>query len=47
VLDDTSSALDAETESVMWDRLAAAGFTVIAASNRPVALGRADQVVRL
>jgi ATP-binding cassette, subfamily B, bacterial len=47
VLDDTSSALDAETESVLWDQLAAAGFTVIAASNRPVALARADQVVRL
>jgi ATP-binding cassette, subfamily B, bacterial len=47
VLDDTSSALDAETEAVLWDRLAAAGLTVIAASNRPVALGRADQVLRL
>lgn len=47
VLDDLTSALDAETEQALWDRLAAAGFTVLAASNRPAALARADQVVRL
>ncbi|MDH4076148.1 MAG: ABC transporter ATP-binding protein/permease [Acidimicrobiia bacterium] len=47
VLDDLTSALDAETEQALWDRLAAAGFTVLAASNRPVALARADRVVRL
>jgi ATP-binding cassette, subfamily B, bacterial len=47
VLDDISSALDAETELAMWERLAAVGCTVIAASNRPVALGRADHVLRL
>ena len=47
VLDDLTSALDAETEQALWDRLAAAGFTVLAASNRPVALSRADQVLHL
>jgi len=47
VLDDLTSALDAETEQALWDRLAAAGFTVLAASNRPVALARADAVLPL
>lgn len=47
VLDDLTSALDVETELALWDRLAAAGFTVIAASNRPIALARADQVITL
>jgi ATP-binding cassette, subfamily B, bacterial len=47
VLDDLTSALDVETEGVLWDRLAAAGYTVIAASNRPVAIARADQVITL
>jgi ATP-binding cassette, subfamily B, bacterial len=47
VLDDLTSALDVETEIALWDRLAAAGFTVLAASNRPVALARADQIIRL
>ncbi len=47
VLDDLTSALDVETERLLWDRLAAAGYTVLAASNRPVALARADQVITL
>lgn len=47
VLDDLTSALDVETELELWSRLAAAGMTVLAASNRPAALARADQVVRL
>jgi ATP-binding cassette, subfamily B, bacterial len=47
VLDDLTSALDVETEKILWERLAAAGYTVIAASNRPVALARADQVIAL
>lgn len=47
VLDDLTSALDAETEHALWERLAAAGFTVLAASNRPVALARADTVLTL
>ena len=47
VLDDLTSALDVETEQRLWERLATAGFTVLAASNRPVALARADQVIEL
>ena len=47
VLDDLTSALDVETERVVWDRLAQAGYTVIAASNRPVALARADQEITM
>ncbi len=47
VLDDLTSALDVETELELWARLAAASYTVLAASNRPVALARADQVIEL
>ena len=47
VIDDLSSALDIDTELALWDRLAAAGLTVLAASNRPAALARADQVIHL
>lgn len=47
VLDDLSSALDVETELRLWERLGAAGMTVIAVSHRAVAFERADQVIRL
>ena len=47
VLDDLTSALDVETEEQLWERLAAAGYTVLAASNRPAALARADRVIAL
>ena len=47
ILDDLTSALDVETELELWNRLAAAGATVLAASNRPAALARADLVVQL
>lgn len=47
VLDDLTSALDVDTELLMWQRLRSSGFTVLAASNRPVALARADRVVEL
>lgn len=47
VLDDLTSALDVDTELEMWQRLAAAGVTVLAASNRPVALARADRIIDL
>ena len=47
VLDDLTSALDTPTENALWDRLAAAQVTVLAASNRPAALARADHVVHL
>ncbi len=47
VLDDLSSALDAETEAELWRRLFARGreVTVLAVSHRPAALRRADQVL--
>jgi ATP-binding cassette, subfamily B, bacterial len=47
VLDDLTSALDVETELELWTRLAHAGYTVLAASNRPVALSRATNVIEL
>jgi ABC-type multidrug transport system fused ATPase/permease subunit len=49
VLDDISSALDASTEAELWRRLFARadGATVLAVSHSPVALSRADQVLRL
>jgi len=47
VLDDLSSALDAETEAELWRRLFARGreVTCIVVSHRPAALRRADQVL--
>lgn len=47
VLDDLTSALDVDTEVLLWDRLAASGRTVLAVSNRPVAIARADQHLEL
>ncbi|CAN5455007.1 ABC transporter ATP-binding protein [soil metagenome] len=47
VLDDLSSALDVETELLLWRQLAEAGITVLAVSHRAVAFDRADQVLRL
>jgi ATP-binding cassette subfamily B protein len=49
VLDDISSALDASTEAELWRRLFARadGVTCLAVSHSPVALSRADQVLRL
>jgi ATP-binding cassette subfamily B protein len=55
VLDDLSSALDVETERVLWDRLlgaaaapaSAARRTILAVSHRRQALRRADQVIVL
>jgi len=47
VVDDLSSALDAETEAELWSRLFARGreVTCLAVSNRPTALRRADQIL--
>jgi ATP-binding cassette subfamily B protein len=47
VLDDLSSALDAETETELWRRLFARGreVTCIVVSHRPTVLRRADQVL--
>ncbi len=48
VLDDLSSALDARTERLVWERLrAAVDCTCLVVSHRPAALERADQVVLL
>ncbi len=47
VLDDLASALDVDTEIALWDRLTAAGCTILTATNRPTALQRADRIIRL
>ncbi|MFC7328651.1 ABC transporter ATP-binding protein [Marinactinospora rubrisoli] len=46
VVDDLSSALDAETEQRLWDRVIGTA-TLLVASHRPAVLARADQVVVL
>lgn len=46
VVDDLSSALDVETERLLWDRLLARrDITTLAVSHRREALARADQVI--
>ncbi|TAK21332.1 MAG: ABC transporter ATP-binding protein [Chloroflexota bacterium] len=46
VFDDLSSALDAETERLLWERLFADGKrTCLVVSHRPEALRRADRVI--
>ncbi|MGD9755328.1 MAG: ATP-binding cassette domain-containing protein, partial [Acidimicrobiia bacterium] len=47
VLDDLASALDVDTEIVLWERLSAAGCTILTATNRPATLRRADRVLQL
>ena len=48
VFDDLSSALDVETERVLWERVFARGsVTCLAVSHRPAALRRADQIIVL
>ena len=48
VIDDLSSALDVETETRLWERLAAGGFgTTLLVSHRPHVLDRADRVITL
>lgn len=47
VLDDLSSALDVETEELLWDRLEALPVTLLVVTHRHEALKRADQVVVL
>jgi len=49
VFDDLSSALDVETETTLWRRLAErrAGTTVLAVSHRRAALRRADRIIVL
>jgi ATP-binding cassette subfamily B protein len=50
VFDDLSSALDVETERLLWERLRGAGSsapTILAVSHRRAALQRADRIVVL
>src|SRR6185437_4116257 len=48
VIDDLSSALDIETERVLWERLFASGdVTCLAVSHHRVALRRADHIIVL
>jgi ATP-binding cassette subfamily B protein len=49
VFDDLSSALDVETERLLWERLGATSYraTVIAVSHRRAALQRADWIIVL
>ncbi len=48
VVDDLSSALDVETERLLWQRIFTRGeATVLAVSHRRVALRRADRVIVL
>jgi ATP-binding cassette subfamily B protein len=48
VFDDLSSALDVETERLLWERLfSQSDWTVLAVSHRPGTLRRADQILVL
>jgi ATP-binding cassette subfamily B protein len=47
VMDDTSSALDVETEHALWARLLGQGATCLVVSHRPAVLQRADQILLL
>ena len=53
VIDDLSSALDVETERLLWDRFKAArladggGFTCLLVTHRRAALGLADRILVL
>lgn len=47
VLDDLSSAVDVETELMLWENLRMAGLTVLAVSHRAVAFERATRVLTL
>jgi ATP-binding cassette subfamily B protein len=48
VVDDLSSALDVQTERLLWDRLAARpGVTCLAVSHRRIALQRASHIIVL
>lgn len=47
VVDDLSSALDARTEVLLWQRLLDSGRTIVAVSNKHAALTRASEVIVL
>jgi ATP-binding cassette subfamily B protein len=46
-LDDLSSALDVETEQILWDRLSTLTTSLLVVTHRREALMRADQVIVL
>lgn len=47
VVDDLSSALDVETENLLWERIGGGRRTLLVVSHRRAALERADQVIVL
>jgi ATP-binding cassette, subfamily B, bacterial len=47
VFDDLSSALDVETERLLWERVGQSQATIIAVSHRRAALQRADMIIVL
>jgi ATP-binding cassette subfamily B multidrug efflux pump len=47
LLDDATSALDADTEARFWDGLERAGLVIVVVSHRAATLARADRVVYL
>lgn len=47
VLDDLSSALDVETEQLLWSRLKSLSLTLLVVTHRREALKRADQIIVL
>ncbi|MEY2424939.1 MAG: ATP-binding cassette, subfamily bacterial [Actinomycetota bacterium] len=47
LVDDLSSALDPQTETRLWDALAALPTACLAVSHRPAVLARADRVINL
>jgi ATP-binding cassette subfamily B protein len=48
VFDDVSSALDAETEALLWERLGTCSAAVcLVVCHRPAALRKADQIIVL
>ena len=47
VIDDLSSALDVETEALLWERILTLGTTCLVTSHRREVLERADQVLLL
>ena len=48
VMDDLSSALDVETEALLWERLSARrDAAILAVSHRRAALRRADHIIVL
>lgn len=47
LIDDLASALDVETEAVLWQHIRRRGATVLVVSHRPAVLWQADRIFRL